>query len=794
MYLAEFFPENPSGYYAYPVDPEAAMCLEVFAGMDIGREMVTATTDCQPHPSPAGQATPIRRYSTPGSSPSYEACLSRSPNALSDSAKNVKPQYTAELDVLCRICGDRASGFHYGVHSCEGCKGFFRRTLKKQLVYKPCQMGSQCKIDAGTRNKCQYCRYQRCLNAGMSQDAVRFGRMPKTEREKLMADKEELSSTNSKRIVELRSLADLIKAAFRDVFQKTIFFTSPDSLQSAACGSSSVAAAAAASTSTSTNIAAAHMPAVSSSSSSSSSCVSPFHPHMMEGPEILHTVSPEDFYERDLFWRFQEVILPVMEASVKFAKRLPGFTSLPMPDQIELMKQNGFMVVHLALHSIVENDMIRLDTETSFLRIYRHSPRLCEQLQKLLQRPLAVGDRLRSMRLTFGEMALFAAVLLTSERPGLASPKPVEDLQADLIEALRLDLKHNHPKDRLLLAKLLMLIPDLVQIVEEFCENLKETTKRFRNRILAQGCGIKPQRTTDKTLGEFNTEHEEEDGLQESDATQNRTFTFQDYLSVLSAWKLLEPDSLEVHKELTFRMYLSVLSTLHIAQVDEVFIHSDNYLRGYYWRKVSSNPKVTVVYREGPRQIFGHRILYTQHRSDIVRADVLDKYGGVYMDWDVLWLRSPSDLLASGHDAIVNFDHMPRPPYPDTINLGVLMAKPRSAFVRLWRQELRHYRSKDFFHNALEMPYKVYERHPDSVHIDRRLQVMCFWLKCHPTFHPDFKNWQQDQAFDWRTDVYSIHFTHPDPKEFDSVVDLLNGNGTFADIGKFILRRAGELD
>lgn len=49
-------------------------------------------------------------------------------------------------------------------------QGFFRRTLKKQLVYKPCQMGNQCKIDAGTRNKCQYCRYQRCLNAGMSQD------------------------------------------------------------------------------------------------------------------------------------------------------------------------------------------------------------------------------------------------------------------------------------------------------------------------------------------------------------------------------------------------------------------------------------------------------------------------------------------------------------------------------------------------------------------------------------------------------------------------------------------------
>ena len=31
-------------------------------------------------------------------------------------------------------------------------------------------MDAQCQIDAGTRNKCQFCRYQRCIYAGMSQD------------------------------------------------------------------------------------------------------------------------------------------------------------------------------------------------------------------------------------------------------------------------------------------------------------------------------------------------------------------------------------------------------------------------------------------------------------------------------------------------------------------------------------------------------------------------------------------------------------------------------------------------
>ncbi|XP_071012152.1 retinoic acid receptor RXR-alpha-B-like [Oncorhynchus clarkii lewisi] len=88
---------------------------------------------------------------------------------------------------ICAICGDRASGKHYGVYSCEGCKGFFKRTVRKELTYT-CRDNKDCLIDKRQRNRCQYCRYQKCLAMGMKREAVQDERQRAKERRESEVD------------------------------------------------------------------------------------------------------------------------------------------------------------------------------------------------------------------------------------------------------------------------------------------------------------------------------------------------------------------------------------------------------------------------------------------------------------------------------------------------------------------------------------------------------------------------------------------------------------------------------
>lgn len=76
------------------------------------------------------------------------------------------PDTKEGIEELCPVCGDKVSGYHYGLLTCESCKGFFKRTVQNKKAYS-CVADRSCHIDKSQRKRCPYCRFQKCLEVGM---------------------------------------------------------------------------------------------------------------------------------------------------------------------------------------------------------------------------------------------------------------------------------------------------------------------------------------------------------------------------------------------------------------------------------------------------------------------------------------------------------------------------------------------------------------------------------------------------------------------------------------------------
>ncbi|KAK2180872.1 hypothetical protein NP493_421g01047 [Ridgeia piscesae] len=248
-----------------------------------------------------------------------------------------------------------------------------------------------------------------------------------------------------------------------------------------------------------------------------------------------------------------------------------------------------------------------------------------------------------------------------------------------------------------------------------------------------------------------------------------------------------------------FLFYLCVLSLIYVAKVDVVYIHGDAPPTGIYWQRVRDHQQVKLIFRESPRTVYGNDVSVISHVTDIWRVDFMLKYGGVYVDTDTVFVRELDRNIRS-YDAVGSYDWTYwNPPFPDTINFGVAVGKRNATYWRLFQESMRWFIDKDWSWNGLRQPYKVQERHPELLRLDPHLQVICFEFKCHPTWWPNYHDESihhgnsGGKTLDWRTDVYAFHWTLPTPKELTSEEHLMAAKGMFADIGRYILKKAGLL-
>ncbi|XP_059183382.1 peroxisome proliferator-activated receptor gamma isoform X1 [Centropristis striata] len=380
----------------------------------------------------------------------------------------------AALNIECRVCGDKASGFHYGVHACEGCKGFFRRTIRLKLVYDHCDL--HCRIHKKSRNKCQYCRFQKCLNVGMSHNAIRFGRMPQAEKEKLLAEFSSDMVHMHPEAADLRALARHLYEAYLKYFPLTkakarailsgksgdnVPFVIHD-LKSLMEGEQFINCR--------------QMPI--QEHQQQTSVLTAGHGAVTAG----HLGSESNVYgmtnfgggqetpdalELRFFYSCQSRSAEAVREVTEFAKSIPGFIDLDLNDQVTLLKYGVIEVLIIMMAPLMNKDGTLISYGQIFMtREFLKSLR--KPFSQMMEPKFEFSVKFNTLELDDSDMALFLAVIILSgDRPGLLNVKPIEQLQETVLHSLELQLKLNHPDSLQLFAKLLQKMTDLRQIVTD---------------------------------------------------------------------------------------------------------------------------------------------------------------------------------------------------------------------------------------------------------------------------------------------------------------------------------------
>ncbi|KAI6072993.1 Nuclear receptor subfamily 1 group I member 3 [Aix galericulata] len=124
-----------------------------------------------------------------------------------------------EEEKVCAVCGDRATGYHFHVMTCEGCKGFFRRSINKG-VHFTCPFARSCPVTKAKRRQCQACRLQKCLDVGMRKDMIMseeaLGRRRALRRQRRLAREQPGELT-----AEQRELIGILIAAHQRTFDSS---------------------------------------------------------------------------------------------------------------------------------------------------------------------------------------------------------------------------------------------------------------------------------------------------------------------------------------------------------------------------------------------------------------------------------------------------------------------------------------------------------------------------------------------------------------------------------------------
>jgi hypothetical protein len=228
--------------------------------------------------------------------------------------------------------------------------------------------------------------------------------------------------------------------------------------------------------------------------------------------------------------------------------------------------------------------------------------------------------------------------------------------------------------------------------------------------------------------------------------------------------------------------YLSIIGTVIYLKPEEIQWHHKFESSGLWWN--CSLPHLTLVPVEPVSEVHGKILpnLMVQQQSDIIRLQVMNASGGIYLDTDVIPLRSFDELRAyefvmgkeGGDAALCN---------------AVLIGAPHSRFIQRWWKSYDSFDPKVWGQHSVRLPAILQRDAPDEC---TTVSTRAFFM---PTWGMLYELHEKDDGYDFR-DNFAVHLwaTAHDGYRASfsqlSIADIFLGKGSFHRIARKLLTEA----
>lgn len=226
-----------------------------------------------------------------------------------------------------------------------------------------------------------------------------------------------------------------------------------------------------------------------------------------------------------------------------------------------------------------------------------------------------------------------------------------------------------------------------------------------------------------------------------------------------------------------FMYFVSIYSGYKNQHPCLIFLYYDTLPSGEWWNLLLLRvPNIIPVKVNPPSKIGGRKIVYVQHKSDILRLQILTKYGGIYLDTDQLLLTSLDKFRDKECTMGMAADGY--------FGSAVIIAGTNSAFIKKWMDSYSAYKPNLWGENSVIMATKLAKQYPKLIHVEKH----------YCSFYPH-QTYLSDHNYKW-SHSYGIHIYKPGREKqlkqlnFSSIRKL---NNTLGAAFRFVLFDSKEL-